>query len=229
MPEGSSKLVSVAEAVAHVHSGDTVLVGGFGLAGTPMTLLAGLVADSDAGDLTIVSNNCGYPGQGLGQLLLQDRIRRVVGSFFTPNPDVARYQREGRLEVQILPQGTLAEAIRAGGAGIAAFYTPTGVGTDLAAGKETREFGGRPYLLEEALHGRVALIRAHQADALGNLRFRKTARNFNPLMATAADRVIAEVDEVVPTGSLAPEEIVTPHLFVDLLVLASPRPGSGRA
>lgn len=228
MPRVAAERVSASEALAHVHDADTVLVGGFGLAGTPLSLLDALVDASAATGLTVVSNNCGYPGQGLGRLLLQDRIRRVVGSFFTPNPDVARYRQEGRLDVMLLPQGTLAEALRAGGAGIPAFYTPTGVGTDLATGKETRDFDGRSYLLERAIRGQVALIRAHQADERGNLNYRKTARNFNPLMATAADLVIAEVDEVVPVGGLAPEGIVTPHLFVDLLVLSTRRSmGSG--
>lgn len=228
MAEMAQKLVTATAAVAHVRDGDTILVGGFGMAGTPLGLIDALVDTSLAGELTVVSNNCGYHGQGLGRLLLQDRIRRVVGSFFTPNPDVARYRQEGRLDVMLVPQGTLAEALRAGGAGIPAFYTPTGVGTELAAGKETRDFDGRIYLLERAIRGQVALVRAHRADQQGNLSFRKTARNFNPLMVAAADLTIAEVDEIVPVGDLAPEEIVTPHLFVDLLVLSGRQPpGTG--
>lgn len=216
-----SKQTDLASAIQRIKDGDTILVGGFGLSGTPLTLINALVEMSEAKDLTTVSNNCGYPNEGLGRLLVADRLKRVVGSFFTPNPDVARYKAEGKLEVTILPQGTLAEAIRAAGAGIPAFYTPTSVGTDLAAGKETREFDGRQYVLERAIRGNVALIKAHKADEYGNLTYRKTARNFNPQMATAADLVIAEVDEIVPVGELRPEEIVTPHLFVDLLVLSN--------
>jgi 3-oxoacid CoA-transferase subunit A len=214
------KLTSPEEAVARILDGHTILVGGFGLSGTPLTLVSALIDSGIAKDLTIVSNNCGYPGRGLGRLLLQDRIKKVIGSFFTPNKDVARYKSEGRLEVALLPQGTLGEAIRAGGAGIPAFYTPTAVGTQLAEGKETREFAGREYVLETALRGNVALIKAHKADENGSLVYRMAARNFNPPMATAADLVIAEVDEIVPVGALSPEEIVTPHLFVDLVVLS---------
>lgn len=220
---GHGKLVSAVEAVERIKDGDTVLVGGFRLAGTPLTLINALVDHGTAKDLTTVSNNCGYPNEGLGRLLLQDRIRRVIGSYFTPNKDVARYEAAGKLEVILLPQGTLAEAVRAGGAGIPAFYTPTAAGTELARGKETREFGGRLHVLEHAIRGNVALIKAHKADENGSLMYRLAARNFNPPMATAVDLVIAEVDEIVPVGALNPEEIVTPHLFVDVLVLSGPR------
>ena len=147
-------------------------------------------------------------------------MRRAIGSFFTSNPEVAEARARGELEVTLMPQGTMSEAIRAGGAGLGGFYTPTGVGTLLAEGKEVREIGGKTYLLQEALRADVALIRAHQADELGNLVYYKTARNFNPMMATAADVVIAEVDEVVEVGQLDPETVATPHLYVDYLVMA---------
>ena len=214
------KLKGIAEAAAMVQSGWTVMVGGFGMAGCPLSLLEALTRRDDVGDLTIISNNLGEPGAGLGKLLLQGKVRTAIGSYFTGNPDVAKWYTAGKLDVRLLPQGTMAEAIRAGGAGIAAFYTPTAAGTKLAEGKETREFDGKPYVLERALHAEAALIRAYRADTLGNLIYKTSGRNFNPMMATAADLVIAEVDEIVPVGTLAPDEIVTPHLFVDALVLS---------
>ncbi|MFJ9900926.1 CoA transferase subunit A [Streptomyces sp. NPDC091280] len=206
-------------AIAQVRDGDTVMVGGFGPAGLPVRLIDALL-DSGRRDLTIVSNNLGQPGLGLGALLRAGQVRRVIGSFFSGNPEVAAAQRDGHLEVTLLPQGTLAEAIRAGGAGIPAFYTPTGAGTVLAKGKETRVFeDGRAYLLERALHADVALIHAHQADRLGNLTYRGAGHNFNTAMATAARLVLAEVDEVVEVGELPPAEITTPHLYVDAVVV----------
>jgi 3-oxoacid CoA-transferase A subunit len=208
---------TASEAIARIRDGDVVMVGGFGLVGQPLRLIEALVR-SGRRDLTVISNNVGEPGRGLGVLLREDRLRQAIGSFFTSNPEVALAQREGRITVQLLPQGTLAEGIRCGGAGIAAFYTPTGAGTVLAAGKETRVFAGRTYVLEHGLRANVALIKAHRADRLGNLVYRKTARNFNPLMATAADLVIVEVDGVVDTGVLDPEAVVTPYLYVDLVV-----------
>lgn len=217
--------VTAAEAVQQIRTGDVIMVGGFRLSGAPLTLIEALTG-LDRGGFTIISNNLGEPGRGLGRLLLNGQISRAIGSFFSSNPDVARLHQEGRLAVQLLPQGTLAEAIRAGGAGIPAFYTPTGAETELARNKEVRRFGNTLCLLEHALTADVALIRAHEADELGNLVYRKAARNFNPLMATAAKLVIAEVDRVVPAGALAPEAIVTPHLYVDFLVVTGGR-GSG--
>lgn len=211
------KRTTVEAAVARVRDGDTIMVGGFGLSGAPLMLLKAL-AEAGRQDLTIISNNLGEAGKGLGELLRLGLIRKAVGSFFTSNPEVVQAYQDGRLEVELLPQGTLAEAIRAGGAGIAAFYTPTAVETALAVGKESRSFGSRDYLLVSALRADVALIRAHQADPLGNLTYRMAARNFNPTMATAAALVIVEVDEVVPLGAIPPEAVVTPHLYVDMLV-----------
>ena len=219
----SGKLVTAEEVVRTVlFDGATVMVGGFGLAGAPLTVVSALNA-SAVRDLTIISNNLAETGIHLGRTLLLGKIRRAVGSYFSTNPDVGRAHAEGRLEVTLVPQGTFAEAIRAGGAGLGGFYTPTGVGTLLAEGRETREIGGRRFLFQEPITADVALVRAHKADVLGNLVYRETARNFNPIMATAARIVVAEVDEVVPRGELDPEQIVTPHLYVDHLVLAKER------
>ncbi|MCG7336616.1 CoA transferase subunit A [Sporosarcina sp. ACRSM] len=210
---------SVADALACVQSDQTIMVGGFGLIGAPLTLIDGLI-EQDANGLTIISNNLGEKGEGLGLLLQQKKVRKAIGSYFTSNRDVGDAYQAGELEIQLLPQGTLAESIRAGGAGIGGYYTKTAVGTDLAKGKETKMINGIEYVFEEALRADVALIRAHKADTLGNVVYYKTARNFNPLMATAADHVIVEVDEIVEVGQLSAEEIVTPHLFVDGLVVA---------
>jgi 3-oxoacid CoA-transferase A subunit len=211
-------VVSAEEAVRHIRSGDTVMVGGFGLVGAPLTLIDALVESSEATDLTIVSNNIGEQGRGLGKLLRQGRIRRGISSYFTSNPEAVAAVNRGEIEATLLPQGTFAEAIRAGGAGIAGFYTPVGARTLLAEGKEERLFDGVPHLLEPALRADVALVYAARADELGNLWYRRTARNFNPLMATAARLTIAEAGEIVAAGGLEPESIVTPHLYVDLLV-----------
>lgn len=213
--------MSAAEAVQRIRSGDTVLVGGFGLVGAPLALLDALAEVSDATDLTVVSNNIGEPGRGLGKLLRQGRIRRGISSYFTSNPEAVEAVNRGELEATLLPQGTFAEAIRAGGAGLGGFYTPVGAGTLLAEGKEEREIDGVVHVLEAPIRGNVALVYAARADRLGNLWYRRTARNFNPLMATAADLVIAEVGEILPVGSLQPEDVHTPHLYVDLLVLSS--------
>jgi 3-oxoacid CoA-transferase A subunit len=212
---------SAAEAVSRISSGDTVMVGGFGLVGAPLTLIDALVEESDASDLTIVSNNIGEPGRGLGKLLRQGRIRRGISSYFTSNPEAVAAVNEGAIEATLVPQGTFAEAIRAGGAGIAGFFTPVGAGTLLADGKEERLIDGVLHVLEEPIRADVALVYAARADELGNLWYRRTARNFNPLMATAATVTIAEAGEVVPVGSLEPESIGTPHLYVDHLVAST--------
>jgi 3-oxoacid CoA-transferase subunit A/3-oxoadipate CoA-transferase alpha subunit len=213
-----SGITTAADAVAHVRSGDTVMVGGFGLVGAPLTLIDALVERSDATDLTIVSNNIGEPGRGLGKLLRQGRIRRGISSYFTSNPEAVDAVNAGEMEATLLPQGTFAEAIRAGGAGVGGFFTPVGAGTLLAAGKEERMLHGVAHVLELPLRADVALVYAARADRLGNLWYRHTARNFNPLMATAARVTIAEAGEVLDVGELEPESIHTPHLYVDLLV-----------
>jgi 3-oxoacid CoA-transferase A subunit len=212
------KYSSSADAIARIKPGSRIMVGSFGNAGYPAALIEAL-ADSGTGGLTIISNDLGSPGTGLGRLLTNNQIRSLIGTYYNWNPEVAAANNEGRITVKLVPQGTFAEAIRAAGVGIPAFFTPTGAGTQLAEGKETREFDGRMCVLEEAIHADVALIKAYKADELGNLVYYKTARNFNPVMAMAADLVIAEVDEIVPVGSLDPECIVTPHIYVDVLTM----------
>ncbi|MED3983523.1 CoA transferase subunit A [Peribacillus simplex] len=206
-------------ALSCVKNGHTLMVGGFGLIGAPLTLIDGLTKKNVAG-LTVISNNLGEKGKGLGVLLSQKKIKKAIGSYFTSNREIGEFYQRGEIELELLPQGTLAESIRAGGAGIGGYYTKTGVGTDLAKGKEEREINGATYIFEPAIRANVALIRAWKADTLGNLVYYKTARNFNSVMATAADVVIAEVDEIVEPGELSPEEIVTPHLFVDGIIKA---------
>lgn len=210
---------SAAEALRSVKDGDVILVGGFGLVGSPLTLIEALT-EMDVKDLTIVSNNLGESGKGLGKLLNQKKIKKGIGSYFTSNRDVGEAYKRGEIQLELNPQGTMAERLRAGGAGIPAFYTATSQGTKLAEGKEEREFNGKKYVMETGLRGNVALVRAYKADTLGNLVYYKTARNFNPAMATAADYVIAEVDEIVEPGELDPENIITPHLFVNAVVKA---------
>ena len=210
--------ISAEEAVSRIRSGDTIMVGGFGLVGAPLTLIDALAEHSEATDLTVVSNNIGEPGKGLGKLLRQGRIRRGISSFFTSNPEAVAAANAGEIEATLVPQGTFAEAIRAGGAGIGGFFTPVGAGTLLAGGKEERVIDGVPYVLESPIRADVSLVYAARADELGNLWYRHTARNFNPLMATAARITIAEAGEIVPIGELDPESIATPHLYVDNLV-----------
>lgn len=213
------KLRLAEQAVQLIKDGDSILVGGFGCCGTPFTLIDAISEQDQARNLTIISNNLGEPGRGLGKLLLSKHIKKAIGSYFTSNRDAVQAWKQGKLEIEVIPQGTLAEAIRAGGAGIAGFYTKTAVGTLLADDKEERVFHGERFILVEGIRASVALIKASRADKLGNLVYSKTARNFNPMMATAADLVIAEVDEIVDLGELDPECIVTPHSYVDLIVL----------
>jgi 3-oxoacid CoA-transferase A subunit len=211
-----TKRQSIGEAISRVQPGSRIMVGGFGLAGYPEGLVEALAA-SGIRDLTIISNDLGSPGVGLGKLLTNGQIKALIGNYYNWNPEVAKAYSEGNIQVTLVPQGTFAEAIRAAGVGIPAFYTATGVGTELATGKELKEFNGRTYVLEQAIDADVALIKAHKADELGNLTYYKTARNFNPLMAMAATLTIAEVDEIVPSGALDPEGIVTPHMFVHII------------
>ncbi|MDQ6599084.1 CoA transferase subunit A [Bacillus salipaludis] len=213
------KLRSAADAIKWIEYGEELLVGGFGLCGTPFTLIDTIAESDHARELTIISNNLGEAGKGLGKLLISKHIKKAVGSYFTSNRDAVKAWKSGELEIELIPQGTLAEAIRAGGAGIAGFYTKTAVGTKLAEGKEEREFDGERYIFIRGIKADVALIKAAKADTMGNLVYSKTARNFNPMMATAAKLVIAEVDEIVEAGTLEPEQIVTPHSYVDILVL----------
>lgn len=212
------KQLNPADALQFIKSGDTLLVGGFGLSGTPLTLIDELVK-SDKENLTVISNNLGEEGKGLGKLLVAGKLKKAKGSYFTTNRDAVKAWSKGELEIELIPQGTLAEAIRCGGAGIGGFYTKTGAGTKLAEWKEEKVIDGESYIFEKAIKGDVAIIKALKADTLGNLIYDKTARNFNPVMATAAKVVIAEVDEIVEAGSFAPEEVVTPHLYVDYVVI----------
>ena len=209
------------EAVAGIADGSVVLIGGFGMAGMPVELIDALIR-TDAGDLTVVSNNAGNGDTGLAALLAAGRVRKMVCSFPRQSDSWVfdRLYRAREIELELVPQGNLAERMRAAGAGIGAFFTPTGAGTPLAEGKETREINGRTQVLEYPIHGDVALIKAHRADRLGNLVYRKTARNFGPVMATAASTVVAQVSEVVEIGELDPENIVTPGIYVDRLVAA---------
>ena len=209
------------DAVAGTADGATVLVGGFGMAGMPVELIDALIRQG-AGDLTVVSNNAGNGDTGLAALLATGRVRKVICSF-PRQADSWVFDglyRAGRIELEVVPQGNLAERLRAAGAGIGGFFTPTGVGTSLAEGKETREIDGRTYVLEHPIRGDLALIKAHVADRMGNLVYRKTARNFGPVMATAARTVAVQVDRVVEIGGLDPEVVVTPGIYVDRIVQA---------
>ncbi len=213
------KIMSAAEAVSCIRDGDKVMIGGFGSTGAPLHLIDALV-DSDKKNLTIVSNDSGPTGEGISRLVANKQVKSMIGNYYNWNRDIARAHNRGEIEISLIPQGTFAEAIRAGGAGIPAFYVEASAGTQLAEGKESRIFNGKKYVLEYALTADVALIKAYKADRLGNLIYSKTARNFNPLMATAAGLTIVQVEEIVPIGSLDPDTIITPHLYVDAIVEA---------
>lgn len=222
------EIVSAAEAVADIRDGSTVLIGGFGVAGQPVELIDALI-DSRATELTVVNNNAGNGDVGLAALIRAGRVRKVICSFprQTDSWCFDEKYRAGQIELELVPQGTLAERIRAAGAGIGGFFTPTAYGTPLAEGKETREIDGRHYVLEYPIRAEVALVRAHIADELGNLVYRKTARNFGPIMATAAECTIVQVSEVVPVGQLDPENVVTPCIYVDRVVQVTAERGDG--
>jgi 3-oxoacid CoA-transferase subunit A len=212
-------LASADEAVRDVSDGATLVVGGFGLCGIPENLIAALVRRG-VKNLTVVSNNCGVDDWGLGLLLRTRQIRKMVSSYVGENAEFERQFLSGELEVELVPQGTLAERMRAGGAGIPGFYTPAGVGTLVAEGKEIKTFDGREYVLERGIVGDFSMVAAWKADRLGNLVYRKAARNFNPMAATAGRISIAEVEEVVEVGELDPEAIHTPGVFVQRVVVA---------
>jgi 3-oxoadipate CoA-transferase, alpha subunit len=210
---------SMAEAMAGIRDGALVLIGGFGSIGQPNALIEGLI-EQGARDLTVVANNAGVGHTGLARLMEVGRVRKIICSYpRTSDPVVFEgLYRAGRIELEVMPQGTMAERMRAAGAGIAAFYTPTSVGTLLAEGKEQREFSGRKYVLEEALAGDVALIEAWEADRWGNLTYRSSARNFNPVMAMAAKLTVAQAQHIVDLGALDPEKVMTPGIFVQRVV-----------
>jgi 3-oxoacid CoA-transferase subunit A len=206
------------EAVKDIKDGMTIMVGGFGLCGIPENLILAL-AETGVKDLTVISNNCGVDDWGLGILLKNRQIKKMIGSYVGENKEFERQVLSGELEVELVPQGTLAEKIRAGGAGIPAFYTPAGVGTPIAEGKEKRVFNGKEYLLEEAFTADFSLVRAWKADKMGNLVYHKTARNFNPMIAAAGKITIAEVEELVEIGELDPDHIHTPSIYVQRLIV----------
>ena len=209
---------SAQEAVADIRDGAVIMAGGFGLCGIPENLIAAIAA-SGIRDLTFVSNNAGVDNFGLGVLLRNRQVKKMISSYVGENKEFERQYLSGELAVELVPQGTLAERIRAAGAGIPAFFTPTGVGTLVAEGKETREFDGRLYVMERALQADFAIVKAWRADTHGNLMYRRTARNFNPMMATAARITIAEVEEIVAPGEMDPDEVHTPGIFVQRVVL----------
>lgn len=210
-------VASAGEAVADVPDGAVLMAGGFGLSGIPETLIEAL-REQGAKGLTFVSNNAGVDLYGLGMLLQTRQIKKMISSYVGENKEFERQFLAGELEVELCPQGTLSERIRAGGAGIPAFYTPTGVGTLVAEGKDIRHFDGRPYVLERSLTSDFSLVKAWKADRAGNLVYRKTARNFNPMMATAGRVTIAEVEEIVEVGEIDPDHVHTPGIFVQRVV-----------
>lgn len=210
------RIASAAAAIEKLTDGMTILMGGFGLCGIPENLIAALRVQGTK-NLTIVSNNAGVDDFGIGLLLQNRQVKKMISTYVGENKLFEQLVLNGELQVELNPQGTLSERLRAGGAGIPAFYTPAGVGTTVAEGKETREFEGRPYLMERGLRGDFAFIKAWKGDRWGNLIYRKAARNFNPMMATAADYVVAEVEELVELGKLDPECIHTPGIFVDAI------------
>jgi len=209
---------SFEEAVADIKDGDTLAVGGFGLCGIPEKSIAALVKKG-TNDLTVVSNNCGVDDWGVGLLLANKQIKKMVASYVGENKIFEQQFLSGELEVELTPQGTLAERLRAGGAGIPGFYTATGVGTPIAEGKEVKTFDGKEYILEEGIAADFALVKAWKADKLGNLVYRKTSRNFNPLAAMAGKITIAEVEEIVEVGELDPDHIHTPGVFIQRVLL----------
>jgi len=218
---GFDKVVSsYEEAMQGLKDGDTVIAGGFGLCGIPEGLIAEIKKQGTK-DLTVVSNNCGVDDFGLGILLQDKQIKKIIASYVGENALFEKQLLSGEIDVELTPQGTLAEKMRAGGAGIPGFYTATGYGTPVAEGKEVKEFNGRPYILEEAITGEFAIVKAWKADRYGNLVFRHTAMNFNPMAATAGKITVVEVEEIVEPGELAPSEIHTPGIYVNRVIKGS--------
>jgi 3-oxoacid CoA-transferase subunit A len=216
---GDKLYADVTEALAGLlHDGMSIMSGGFGLCGNAEACIEA-IADSRVKELTIISNNCGNQGQGLAVLLKNRQVAKVICSFVGGNPDLAEQYLSGKVKVELVPQGTFAERIRAGGAGIAGFYTPTGVGTVVAEGKEVREIDGKRYLLERPLRADLAIVRAALTDRFGNLRFYRTARNFNPLMATAADVTVVEADKILPKGAIDPDDVHLPGIYAKRIVV----------
>jgi acetate CoA/acetoacetate CoA-transferase alpha subunit len=212
-----NKLSTVDQAIAKIDDGMTLMIAGFLGCGTPETLIDAIV-EKGTKDLTIICNDTAFPDKGIGKLIVSKQVKKVITSHIGTNPETGRQMNEGEIEVILSPQGTIAEQVRAAGAGLGAVVTPTGVGTVVEEGKQTIEIKGKKYLIEEPLRADVAIINAHQADKKGNLVYNMSAVNFNPLMATAADTVIVEAEEIVEVGDLNPNFIHTPHIFVDMIV-----------
>lgn len=212
-----SKLKTIAEACEYVQDGATVMIGGFLAVGTPENLIDALVAKKVTG-LTVIANDSGWPDRGIGKLVVNKQVKKLVASHVGTNPETGRQMNTGEMEVVLTPQGTLAEQIRAGGAGLGGVLTPTGLGTVVANGKQAITVDGREFLIELPLKADVALIKAKKADKFGNLVFHRSARNFNPLIALAAEYVIAEAEEIVETGEIDPDEVMTPGILVDMVV-----------
>ena len=210
-------VLTAEEASRKIASGSSVMIGGFGNVGNPKVMIES-VADFGVEGLTVIANDLGTPNVGLGRWVRQKMIKKAIGTYFTWNPEVAQEMRAGSLEVKLMPQGSFSEAIKAGGSGLGGFYTQVGLGTEVTEGEETRIIDGVEYVFVKPLRADIALLHAKKADTLGNLIYEKTARNFNPIMAMAAKYTIVEVEEIVPAGSLSPEEIITPFIFVDVLV-----------
>ncbi|MGI5901153.1 MAG: acetate CoA-transferase subunit alpha [Desulfitobacteriia bacterium] len=213
-----SKVVTKEKALSMIQDGQTLMIGGFLAAGSPETLLEALV-EKGVKDLTIIANDTSFVEKGLGKLVVNNQVKKAIVSHIGTNRETIRKMNAGEMEVELVPQGTLAEKVRCGGMGLGAVVTPTGVGTIVEEGKETLTINGRKYLVELPLRADIALIKAHKADTIGNLVYRYAARNFNPLMAMAAETVIAEVDEVVEVGDLTPDEVITPGMFVDMIII----------
>ncbi|MPM24040.1 putative succinyl-CoA:3-ketoacid coenzyme A transferase subunit A [bioreactor metagenome] len=212
-----AKILSPEEAVKLISSDSSIMIGGFGNIGNPKKMID-LIADTELKNLTIIANDLGTPNVGLGRLVRNRQIKQAIGSYFTYNTEAAELYFEGKLNLKMMPQGTFAESIRAGGCGIGGFYTRVGVGSEVTEGWETKEINGRQYVFVEPIKADFAILRAKKADRLGNLVYERTARNFNPIMATAAKFTIVEVDEIVEPGTFSPEEIVTPFIYVDVIV-----------
>lgn len=212
-----AKIMQPEEAIALIKSDSSIMVGGFGNIGNPKKLID-MIADSDISNLTVIANDLGTPNVGLGRWVTNKKVKKAIGSYFTYNTEAGKLYFEGKLNLEMKPQGTFAECIRAGGCGIGGFYTRVGVGTVLTENKEEKIINGKRYILEMPIRADVAILRAFKADTAGNLIFEKTARNFNPIMAMAADLTIVEVEEIVDAGSISPEAVVVPGIYTDILV-----------
>lgn len=212
-----AKITTVEQALAHIEQGSVIMIGGFLGCGTPEALIDAMV-DKGCRELTIIANDSGFPTRGIGKLIVAKQVKKLIASHIGTNAETGRQMQANELEVELVPQGTLIERIRCGGAGLGGILTPTGVGTVVAEGKELITVDGQNFLLEKPLTAAIAILKAHKADESGNLVFRRAARNFNPVIGTAAQTVIAQVQEIVPVGALDPDEVMLPGIFVDLIV-----------